>query len=215
MQKQEILKRILDEKAVAVVRVKDENKLKKVIDALSLGGVNCIELTMTIPNAINMIARMKEEFGNKVLLGVGSVLDKQTADEAIKAGAEYVVSPVTKKEIIDTCIKHGKPVMPGAFTPTEILNAFEMGADIVKVFPADVVGMSFFKGVLAPMSHLKLMPTGGVTLLNAGEWLKAGACAVGVGSALLDKKAIQEERFEILTENAKKIIQSIKSFENN
>lgn len=215
MTKQEILKTIFDEKVVAVVRVEDSEKLKKVIKAIYEGGVKIIEITMTVPNAISMIEKMNAEFGEKVLIGVGSVIDKQTAEAAVKAGAQYVVSPVTKKEVVETVLKLDKPVMPGAFTPTEALNAFEMGADIVKIFPADVLGMNFFKGILAPMPQLKLMPTGGVSLTNAGEWLKAGACAVGVGTALLDKAAIKNENYELLTTNAKTIIETIKNYEAN
>ena len=210
MTKQEILKTVFDEKVVAVVRVEDSEKLKKVINAIYTGGVKIIEITMTVPNAISMIEKMTNEFGDKVLIGVGSVTDKQTAKDAIAAGANYVVSPVTKKEVVETVLKLDKPVMPGAFTPTEALNAFEMGADIVKIFPADVLGMNFFKGILAPMPQLKLMPTGGVSLTNAGEWLKVGACAVGVGTALLDKAAIKNENYELLTTNAKTIIETIK-----
>ncbi|MBU2491620.1 MAG: bifunctional 4-hydroxy-2-oxoglutarate aldolase/2-dehydro-3-deoxy-phosphogluconate aldolase [Bacteroidetes bacterium] len=215
MTKQEILKTIFEEKVVAVVRVEEPEKLKKVIQAIYNGGVKIIEITMTVPNAISMIEKMSAEFGNKVLIGVGSVTDKQTAADAISAGANYVVSPVTKKEVVETVLKLDKPVMPGAFTPTEALNAFEMGADIVKIFPADVLGMNFFKGVLAPMPQLKLMPTGGVSLTNAGEWLKAGACAVGVGTALLDKAAIKNENYDLLTANAKTIIETIKTYEAN
>lgn len=215
MTKQEILKTVFDEKVVAVVRVEDSVKLEKVINAIYEGGVKIIEITMTVPNAISMIEKMSAEFGNKVLIGVGSVIDKQTAEDAVKAGAQYVVSPVTKKEVVETVLKLDKPVMPGAFTPTEALNAFEMGADIVKIFPADILGMNFFKGILAPMPQLKLMPTGGVSLTNAGEWLKAGACAVGVGTALLDKAAIKNENYELLTSNAKTIIETIKNYEAN
>lgn len=215
MTKQEILKTVFDEKVVAVVRVEDSEKLKKVINAIYEGGVKIIEITMTVPNAISMIEKMSTEFGAKVLIGVGSVTDKQTAKDAIAAGANYVVSPVTKKEVVETVLKLDKPMMPGAFTPTEALNAFEMGADIVKIFPADVLGMNFFKGILAPMPQLKLMPTGGVSLTNVGEWLKAGACAVGVGTALLDKAAIKNENYELLTANAKTIIETIKNYEEN
>ena len=215
MTKHEILKTVFDEKIVAVVRVDDSDKLKKVINAIYEGGVKIIEITMTVPNAISMIEKMSAEFGDKVLIGVGSVIDKQTAEDAVKAGANYVVSPVTKKEVVETVLKLDKPMMPGAFTPTEALNAFEMGADIVKIFPADVLGMSFFKGVLAPMPHLKLMPTGGVSLTNAGEWLKAGACAVGVGSALVEKAAIENEDYIKLTSNAKTIVETIKNYEAN
>lgn len=215
MQKQETLKIFFEEKIVAVVRVTDEEKLTKVINAIYEGGIKIIEITMTVPNAIQQIEKISEKFGDKIVIGVGSVLEKQTAKDAVSAGAKYVVSPVTKKEIIETAKNLGVPVMPGAFTPTEILSAWEMGADVVKVFPADVLGMSFFKSVLAPMPFLKMMPTGGVTLTNAGDWLKAGACAVGVGTALLESEAIKNGDYFKLTENAKTIVKSMKNFEEN
>ena len=195
--------------AVAVIRLADASKLIKVAEAIYKGGVSAIEITMTVPDAINVIKSACKEIGSYMNVGVGSVLDPETAKKAIDAGANYVVSPIFKKGIIETAHANGVPAMPGAFTPTEIQTAFEAGADIVKVFPADVVGMAFFKGILAPMPHLKLMPTGGVSLTNAGDWLKAGACAVGVGSALLDKKAIESGNYEVLTENAKVLISSI------
>jgi 2-dehydro-3-deoxyphosphogluconate aldolase/(4S)-4-hydroxy-2-oxoglutarate aldolase len=150
--------------------------------------------------------------GNDVVVGVGSVLNKATAEQAVNAGARYVVSPVVKSEIIVAARELDVPVMPGAFSPTEIQFAYEEGADIVKVFPADNLGMQYFKNVLAPMPHLKLMPTGGVSLSNAGDWLAAGACAVGVGSALLDKQAIADENYSQLTENAELLIDSINSY---
>ena len=209
MGKEIILNEILKTKVVAVLRIKEPDKLKKVIDALYKGGITALEITMTVPNAIQLIEKMSKELDKNIVLGVGSVLNKSVAEDAIKAGAKYVVSPVLKKEIIETAHKFDVPVMPGCFTPTEIQTAYEYGADIIKVFPADVVGMAFFKAVLAPLPHLKLMPTGGVSLTNAGEWLKAGACAVGVGSALLDKKAIKDENYSVLTQNAKTIIENI------
>jgi 2-dehydro-3-deoxyphosphogluconate aldolase / (4S)-4-hydroxy-2-oxoglutarate aldolase len=209
MNRENILQEILKRKAVAVLRVKEEEKLQRVIEAINAGGVSVAEITMTVPNAIKLIERMNEMLDKNIIIGVGSVLNSKTAEDAIKAGAKYVVSPVFKKEIIETAHKFDVPVMPGCFTPTEIQTAFEAGADIVKVFPADVVGMEFFKAILAPMPHLKLMPTGGVSLTNAGDWLKAGACAVGIGSALLDKKAIQENNYSKLTENARIIMKSI------
>ncbi len=209
MSRIETVKNIIDNKAVAVVRLTDSSKLIKVAEAIYKGGVLSIEITMTVPNAIKMIEEANKEIGSYMNIGVGSVLNAETAQRAIDAGAKYVVSPIFKKEILETAKKNDVAVMPGAFTPTEIQTAFEAGADVVKVFPADVVGMAFFKGVLAPMPHLKLMPTGGVTLTNAGDWLKAGACAVGVGTALLDKKAIANENYSQLTENAKILIESI------
>jgi 2-dehydro-3-deoxyphosphogluconate aldolase / (4S)-4-hydroxy-2-oxoglutarate aldolase len=209
MNKKQILDEILKRKAVAVLRVKEQEKLKKVIQAIDAGGVSVAEITMTVPNAIKLIEKMTKELDEHIIIGVGSVLNKQVAEDAIKAGAKYVVSPILKKEIIEIAQKYDVPVMPGCFTPTEIYSAFEMGADIAKVFPADIVGMPFFKAILAPMPHLKLMPTGGVSLTNASDWIKAGACAVGIGSALVEDKAIKEENYLKLTENAKNIMNSI------
>lgn len=203
MSRNETVKTLIDAGAVAVIRLSDASKLIKVAEAINEGGVSAIEITMTVPNAIKVIEETNIAIGDHIIIGVGSVLNSQTAEDAINAGAKYVVSPIFKKEIIDTAHRLEIPAMPGAFTPTEIQSAYEAGADIVKVFPADCVGMAFFKGVLAPMPHLKLMPTGGVTLTNGGDWLRVGACAVGVGSALLDKTAIKNEEYSKLTENAK------------
>jgi 2-dehydro-3-deoxyphosphogluconate aldolase/(4S)-4-hydroxy-2-oxoglutarate aldolase len=200
---------LIKSSAVAVVRLTDPAKLIKVSEAIFEGGVSTIEITMTVPNAVKMIGEADKLIGSYMLIGVGSVLNSDVAQQAIDAGAKYVVSPIFKKEIIETAHKNNIPAMPGAFTPTEIQTAYETGADIVKVFPADIVGMAFFKGVLAPMPHLKLMPTGGVSLTNAGDWLKAGACAVGVGTALLDKTAIANEDYKVLTAKAKQLMESI------
>ena len=209
MSQSEIIEKIIQNGAVAVIRMNDSTKLIKVAEAINKGGVSGIEITMTVPGALKIIEEATRAIGREMNIGVGSVLDAHTAQDAINAGANYVVSPIFKKEIVDIAHRNNVPAVPGAFTPTEIQNAYEAGADIVKVFPADVVGMAFFKGVLAPMPHLKLMPTGGVTLTNAGDWLKAGACAVGVGTALLDKKAIASENYRVLTENARVLMESI------
>ena len=209
MGKNQILNEILKRKVVAVLRVKEESKLQSIIESINAGGISIAEITMTVPNAIQLIERMCEKLDKNIIIGVGSVLNSKTAESAIKAGAKYVVSPVFNKEIIETAHRFEVPAIPGCFSPTEIQTAFEAGADIVKVFPADIVGMEFFKAILAPMPHLKIMPTGGVTLTNAGDWIKSGACAVGIGSALLDKKAIKENNFTKLTENAKIIMNSV------
>lgn len=209
MNRELILNEVLKRKSVAVIRLKDSTKLKKVIEAISLGGVTVAEITMTVPNAIELIKKITNEVSDEIIIGVGSVLDIQTAKDAIKAGAKYVVSPIFKKEIIEVVHEYDAVSMPGCFTPTEIYSAYEFGADVIKVFPADTLGMQFFKGVLAPMPFLKLMPTGGVTLTNAGEWIKAGAVAVGVGTALLNKEAIENENYSVLTDNAKLISKSI------
>ncbi|MFQ6617192.1 MAG: bifunctional 4-hydroxy-2-oxoglutarate aldolase/2-dehydro-3-deoxy-phosphogluconate aldolase [Fidelibacterota bacterium] len=209
MSRSEILQTLISQGAVAVIRLKDSNKLKKVAEAIYEGGVSAIEITMTTPDALKLIEEMSHSVGDFMQIGVGSVLDVETARMAINAGARFIVCPVLKVEIIQMAHHYDLPVIPGAFSPTEILIAHESGADIVKVFPAGVLGMEFFKAIKLPMPHLKLMPTGGVTLTNAGDWIKSGACAVGVGSALLDKKAIAEGKYALLTENAKILCQSI------
>ncbi len=214
MNRQAILDEVLKRKVVAVLRVKEADKLKKIIEAIAQGGLTVAEITMTVPNAIQLIEKMSMELDKNIIFGVGSVLNAEVAEQAIKAGAKYVVSPIFKKEIVDMAHKYDVPAMPGCFTPTEIQTAYEAGADIIKVFPADVLGMAFFKGVLAPMPHLKMMPTGGVSLTNAGEWIKAGACAVGIGSALLDKEAIANENYLKLTDNAKLIMKSVADVNN-
>jgi len=211
MTRSEIVQKIIDDGAVAVIRMSDAQKLLKVAGALLKGGVSSLEITMTTPNALKVIEEASRVFPGEVLIGVGSVLDSETARLAINAGAKYVVSPIFNPQIIHTAHRYGLPAMPGCFTPTEILTAHEQGADIVKVFPADIVGMPFFKAIKAPMPHLNLMPTGGVSLTNAGDWINAGACAVGVGSALLDKRAIAEGDFAKLTENAKVLCASIQA----
>ena len=209
MTRSEILDSVLDSGAVAVVRMADAARLVRVAEAIARGGVTAIEVTMTTPNALAVIEDVARELGDAVVVGVGSVLDADTARRAVDAGARYVVSPVFKPEIIDASHRLGVPAMPGCFTPTEILAATEAGADTVKVFPADVLGMPFFRGVLAPMPHLKLMPTGGVSLTNAGDWVRAGAVAVGVGSALLDKQAIASGDYATLTRHARTLRASV------
>ena len=206
----EIVADLIRRGAVAVIRMTDTERLLRVVEAICEGGVTAIEITMSVPRAFEMIEEVVRRLGDSALVGAGTVLDAETARLAIAAGARYVVSPVFKPEIIRTAHRYDVPALPGAFTPTEILAAHEAGADIVKVFPADVVGMTFFKAIKAPMPQLRLMPTGGVTLTNAGDWLRAGACAVGVGSALLDTKAITDARWDKLTENARLLMASIR-----
>ena len=211
MSRAEIVQQITRQGVVAVIRMSDSKKLMNVARAIQKGGISALEVTMTTPNALRVIEEAATELGDDVLVGVGSVLDAETARLAINAGAKYVVSPILKPEIIQAAHRYGIPAMPGAFTPTEALAAHENGADIIKIFPADVVGMAFFKAIKAPMPHLQLMPTGGVTLTNGGDWIKAGACAVGVGSALLDRNAIAEENYDLLTKNAQTLRESIQA----
>lgn len=209
MSRIQTLERVLASGVVAVVRMADSAKLVRVAQAIADGGVTAIEITMTTPNALAVIEKVARTLSDTVTLGVGSVLDAATVQQASDAGARYVVSPVFKMEIIEASHRLEMPAMPGCFTPTEILAATEAGADIVKVFPADVLGMAFFKGVLAPMPHLKLMPTGGVTVTNAGDWIRTGAVAVGVGSALIDKDAVACGDWATLTRNARTLRDSV------
>ena len=204
-----ILERTLASGVVAIVRMPDSKKLLRIVEAIFEGGVSAIEITMTTPNALAVISEAAKRFEGEVEIGVGSVLDAATAHAAIDAGARYVVSPIYKPEIIEAAHARGVPAMPGCFSPTEIQQATEAGADVIKVFPADVLGMEYFKAIKAPMPHLKLMPTGGVTLTNGGDWIRAGAVAVGVGSALLDKKAVADKDYGRLTENARTLRRSV------
>ena len=194
---------------VAVIRMKDPAKLRAVVDALAEGGVRALEVTMTVPNAVNLIRELAPTMPEGFLLGAGTVIDPDTARAVIDAGARFVVGPVFRPDVIRACHERDVPAMPGCFSPTEILTAHEAGADIVKVFPATMLGPQFIKDVRAPLPQVKLMPTGGVTLDNAGDWIRAGAVAVGVGSALVDTKAIDAGRFEIITANARRVVQNV------
>ena len=202
---------IQDLGVVAVIRMKDAGKLRAVIDAIAEGGVRAIEVTMSVPGAVGLIAQLAPVLPSSILFGAGTVTDAATARAVIDAGAQYIVSPVFRREVIDVCHERGIAVAPGCFTPTEILDAHEYGADVVKVFPATALGPSYIKDVRAPLPQVRLMPTGGVTLDNAGDWIRAGAIAVGVGSALLDTRAIEEGRLEVLTDNARRIVASVAS----
>lgn len=211
MNKSEILSHIERYKAVAVLRIPDESLFDPVAEALYEGGIRTLEITMTVPNALQLIRRASDSLPKDMLIGVGSVLDAETVRSSVDAGAQFVVSPVTKKEVIDQAKKLDRVVMAGAFTPTEIQQAWEWGSDIVKVFPANITGMDFFKAVKAPLPHLKLMPTGGVTLTNGREWLNAGACAVGVGSALVSDKDLQNRDFEAIKEKARVLVEGLET----
>ncbi len=183
------VQRLCDKGVVAVVRASSSEQLVEVAKALLAGGVDCIEITMTTPNALKVIGDCRSAVG-EAMIGVGSVLDADTARRAIDAGAQFVVSPVFNPEVIQAAHAADLPVVPGAFTPTEILNAANAGADIVKVFPGGQFGPKYFKAILAPMPHLKLSPTGGVDLNTAADWIAAGAVTLGIGSALVTKSAL-------------------------
>jgi len=194
---------------VAVIRVKDPDKVRDVVAALAAGGVRALEVTMTVPRAVDLIRELAPRIPDGFLLGAGTVTDAATARAVIDAGASFVVGPVFRMDVIAACHERGVPAIPGCFSPTEILDAFEAGADIIKVFPATALGPQFIKDVRAPLPQVKLMPTGGVTVDNAGDWIRAGAVAVGLGSALLDTAAIESGRFDAITKNAERAVASV------
>jgi len=205
------LKLLLDERIIPVVRAKSAEEAMRIVEAVKEGGINTVEITMTVPGAIEVMEKVAKKFGDDILLGAGTVLDGETARMSILAGAKFIVGPCLNTELIKTCRRYSKVVIPGAMTPTEILKAWEMGADIVKVFPAgNLGGPSYIKAVKAPLPQVLLNPTGGVNLGNAGDFIKSGASVISVGSALVDKKAIAEEKFEVITEKAKKFIEEVK-----
>lgn len=211
MNKEQVLSIIEKHKAIAVLRIPDESLFEPVAEALIRGGVHILEITMTVPNAIGLIRKASKLYGDKILLGVGTVLTADQVSESTDAGAQFVLSPVTNKEVIERAVQLKKVMMAGAFTPTEIQQAWEWGSDIVKVFPANITGMEFIKAVKAPMPHLKLMPTGGVTLTNGKEWLKAGACAVGVGSSLVSGEDLKNRDFKAIEEKARILVEGLRS----
>jgi 2-dehydro-3-deoxyphosphogluconate aldolase/(4S)-4-hydroxy-2-oxoglutarate aldolase len=200
------LRRVLDSGIVAVVRAPDSDQLVEVARALADGGVDVVEITMSVPNALDVLRRVREELGERLLLGAGTVLDAETARAVILEGAEFIVAPTLNLDVIRLCRRYDKLVMPGAFTPTEILTAWEAGADIVKVFPADVVGPAFFKAMRGPLPQIRLMPTGGVDLTTAAGFLKAGACCLGIGGQLVEPKAIAERNFERIRNLARQYV---------
>lgn len=189
--------------------MKDPARLAGVVDAILAGGVRVLEVTMTVPGAIELIRGLARTLPPELILGAGTVTDTETADRVIDAGAKFLVSPVLRVPIIELARRRGVPSMPGCFSPTEILTAWEAGAEIVKVFPATALGPSFLRDVHGPLPDVKLMPTGGVTVDNAGDWIRGGAVAVGVGSALVDAQALSSGDYTKITDNARRIIQNV------
>ena len=205
------LKMLIDGGVVPVVRASSAEEAMRIVDAVKEGGISTIEVTMTVPDALQVMETVAKRFGDEVLLGAGTVLDAETARASILAGAEFVVSPCLSESLIRTCKRYAKIVIPGAMTPTEILRAWEMGADIVKVFPAGRLGgPKYIRTIKAPLPQILLNPTGGVDIKNAGQFIKAGACVISVGSALVDKKAVQERNFQAITERAKQFVETVR-----
>jgi 2-dehydro-3-deoxyphosphogluconate aldolase/(4S)-4-hydroxy-2-oxoglutarate aldolase len=194
---------------VAIMRARSSDQLLAAADAIKAGGVNAIEVTMTTPGALEIISQAVARYGADVLFGVGSVLDPESARAAILAGAQFVVCPTLNVKTIELCKRYSVPVMPGAYTPTEILNAWEAGADIVKVFPASVGGPAYIKAVKAPLPQIKLMPVGGVDLDTTADFIRAGCEIVAVGSALVNQKLLDAQDFDTLTQRARRFREEV------
>lgn len=204
MLKLDTLKRIEDTGIVAVVRAENEEKAKNIAQACMEGGIDAIEITFTVPGAQRVIEGLVEEFGDSLLVGAGTVLDRETARIAILAGAKFIVSPAFDLDTAKLCNRYQIPYMPGCMTPSEMIKAMEAGVDIIKVFPGSALGPSYIKAIKGPLPQANLMPTGGVSLDNVDQWIKNGCIAVGVGGSLT--KGSKEE----ITETAKKFVEKIK-----
>ncbi len=205
----ERLQQIIDAGIVAVVRFDDPEPLVRVLEALAEGGVTVAEVTLTVPDALEVIRAARRRLGARVLLGAGTVLDPETARAAILAGASFIVAPTVNLKVIRLCRRYGVVVLPGAFTPSEILTAWEAGADIVKVFPAEVLGPSYFKALRGPLPQVRLMPTGGVDLTNIGAYFAAGVACVGVGGQLVEPAAVAAEDWGRIAEQARRFVAAV------
>lgn len=210
MSRESLLRCMIEGGIVAIVRSPDGGKLVDVCRALVDGGVTTVEITMTVPDAVDVLRQVRRTLGDHVLLGAGTVLDPETARAVILAGAEFVVSPVVNIDVIKLCLRYGKLVIPGAFTPTEILAAWEAGAEVVKVFPADPLGPGFFRAMRGPLPQVRLMPTGGVDLTTAAEYLRAGACCLGVGTQLVEPRAVAAGDFDRLRKLAAEYVEVVR-----
>jgi 2-dehydro-3-deoxyphosphogluconate aldolase / (4S)-4-hydroxy-2-oxoglutarate aldolase len=201
--KEQNLARVAGCGVVAIVRTQSSAQLVQVAEAIKTGGIDVLEFTMTTPNALQTISAVAERMGDSMLLGAGTVLDPETARAAILAGAKFLVTPTLNTKVIEMANRYSIVTVVGTFTPTEMLTAWEAGADVVKLFPATALGPKYIKDVHGPLPQLKIVPTGGVDLNNCGEFVKAGAFAVAVGGSLVDKKAIEAGNFDQLTQAAR------------
>lgn len=210
MDKQTILSFIKDIGIVPVIRTNSAESAVKAVDAIYRGGIRAAEITMTVPGAIRALEKVADAFGDKLVLGAGTVLDPETARACMLAGAEFFVTPSLRPSTIEMARRYSKVIMPGALTPTEVLTAWDAGADIVKIFPAgNVGGPKYIKALKGPFPQIEMVPTGGVNLETAGEFLKAGACAVAVGGELADAKSIKEDRYDLIEAKAKQYLEAV------
>ena len=211
MNKAEVIKQIKNTGLIPVVRATSADEAMRAIDAIREGGVSVLEITMTVPGAVGVIEQLTKKYGSDVLVGAGTVLDAETARACMLSGAQFIVSPALNMETIECCRRYGVAVLPGALSPTEVVQAWTAGADLVKVFPAGALGgASYLKALKAPLPHIELVPTGGVSLKTAADFIKAGASALGVGTDLVDLKAIRDGQASVITERAKQFVQIVR-----
>ena len=210
MNARETVRAITEGAIIPVVRASSPEAAVQAVDAIYQGGIRAAEITMTVPGAVRVLEKLSAQFAGKILLGAGTVLDAETARICILAGAEFIVSPSLKLATIEMAKRYSKAVTPGALTPTEVLTAWEAGADAVKIFPCgNVGGAKYIKALKGPFPQIEMIPTGGVNLDTIGDFLKAGACAVGVGGELVDAKCIKDGRFDIVEERARQYLAAI------
>ena len=206
----EIVESLVDPGLIAVIRTSQPAQVPAICEALIAGGIRALEITLTVPNACEIIQAMREQAGHHAIIGAGTVLTATSAREALTAGAEFIVTPILRPEIVSIAHEQYRPVMLGAYTPTEAQSAHEAGADFVKIFPADKLGPGYIKNLLAPLPHLKIVPTGGVDLNTIGDFMKAGCAALGVGSSLLNPELLRAENWDELSRKAAQFVEAIK-----
>jgi 2-dehydro-3-deoxyphosphogluconate aldolase / (4S)-4-hydroxy-2-oxoglutarate aldolase len=211
MKKWENLIRLKESGLIAVIRRPKESQIHAIAEALVAGGVGALEITLDTPGALQMIKDVKGKFGDEVLVGAGTVLDAVSAKGAIDAGSDFVFCPSFDLETVQITNRYGRISIPGVMTPTEIVQAYSAGADLLKIFPGAALGVDYIKDLQGPLGHIPMMPTGGVSLDNVDQFIRNGAVAVGAGGSLVDSKAISEERYEVLTETARQFVEKIKN----
>ncbi|MEO7658393.1 MAG: bifunctional 2-keto-4-hydroxyglutarate aldolase/2-keto-3-deoxy-6-phosphogluconate aldolase [Pyrinomonadaceae bacterium] len=215
MNREQIIQKIEEIGIVPVVRAASADEAMKAIEAIKEGGINVLEITMTVPGAVKVIEAVTDKYGSDVLVGAGTLLDPETARACMLAGAQFIVSPALNLDTITICRRYGVPIAPGALTPTEVVTAWQAGADFVKVFPAGSVGgASYIRNLKGPLPQIKLIPTGGVSLKTASDFIKAGAVALGVGTDLVDVKAIRDGNSQLITERARQFVEIVQEAQN-
>jgi len=206
----EIMQRLRELAVVPIVRTSSEGAALSIVGSIILGGINCVEITMTVPNALRAIEKVADQYGDRMVIGAGTVLDPETARNCMLAGAQFFVTPALNLKTIEMARRYSRPIFPGALTPTEILTAWEAGADAVKVFPCSAVGgAKYIRAVKAPLPQVEMIPTGGVNLETIADFLEAGSIAVGVGSELVDTHSINSGNFEIVTRRARQFLEVV------